>query len=312
MHELRHDPLRRGWVVVASERAQRSVDRAGAPCPFCPGNESETPMPTATVPGPEGWRLRAFPNRFPLVHDPASGPLPTASAEAVATGTHEVVVLSRRHDAAIADFTDDEAIEALRFLRSRVRALERHHRYVITFVNHGAGAGASRTHPHAQVVGLDVPFPVTAVEGEGLRRANPCPLCWHGRRQEDLIVARRGGATTWCPSWSSAPYELLVAPDDHRPRLSDRESELGPMAVLLRDSLVALREAADDPDYVVVAHSAPDASDAFHWHLHIWPRLQVLGGFELGTGLGVSTLPPEIAAMRLRAGLREADLAHSR
>ena len=304
MPELVRDPLRGEWVILAADRAQRPDDRPGDRCPFCPGHEEDTPPATATVPATGSWRLRAFPNRFPLVHDPRTGPVGDGvRCRAVATGSHEVVVLSAHHDVSFADLTDDEAVEALQFLRLRIRDAESRHSSVAAFVNHGTGAGASRAHPHAQIVGLDIALPVSVAEVAALRRLDPCPLCWHGRRQETLVVARSGASSAWCPAWSSAPFEMLIAPDHHRPRLTGAATDLADVAVLLRDGLHALRGAAGDPNYVVAIHSAPDGCDSFHWHVHVWPRLQVPGGFEQGSGLGVNTMPPPAAAENLRSSL---------
>jgi UDPglucose--hexose-1-phosphate uridylyltransferase len=37
-----------------------------------------------------------------------------------------------------------------------------------------------------------------------------------------------------------------------------------------------------------------------HWHIEVLPRLTVLAGLELGAGLYVNPLPPEIGAAALR------------
>ncbi|NLW07304.1 MAG: hypothetical protein GX039_04930 [Clostridia bacterium] len=51
MSELRFDPVRGSWVIIASERSRRPSDFKSPPyqgkgeinCPFCPGNEKGTP-----------------------------------------------------------------------------------------------------------------------------------------------------------------------------------------------------------------------------------------------------------------------------
>jgi UDPglucose--hexose-1-phosphate uridylyltransferase len=75
------------------------------------------------------------------------------------------------------------------------------------------------------------------------------------------------------------------------------------MAVLLRDALRAVDVVAGGPDVIVAIHSAPAGVRSFHWHVHVWPRLATAGGFELGSGLGVATVEPEVAAAELRAAL---------
>ena len=59
--------------------------------------------------------------------------------------------------------------------------------------------------------------------------------------------------------------------------------------------------------YNFFLHSLPRGDDgtahraSYHWHLEICPRTSIPTGFELGSGLFVSTVSPEEAAARLRA-----------
>jgi UDPglucose--hexose-1-phosphate uridylyltransferase len=59
--------------------------------------------------------------------------------------------------------------------------------------------------------------------------------------------------------------------------------------------------------YNFFLHSEPhgpeqaDCTASYHWHLEICPRTSIPTGFELGSGLFVSTISPEDAAARLRA-----------
>jgi UDPglucose--hexose-1-phosphate uridylyltransferase len=39
----------------------------------------------------------------------------------------------------------------------------------------------------------------------------------------------------------------------------------------------------------------------FHWHVHVLPKLTTQAGFELGTGVLINVVPPEQAALDLRA-----------
>ena len=85
VNEFRHNLVTDDWVVFSSARrgrprqvqpyAQRcnltSLPSHDATCPFCLGNEHETPEATLTVnyPGTDKWRLRVVPNKFPVVTD---------------------------------------------------------------------------------------------------------------------------------------------------------------------------------------------------------------------------------------------------
>src|SRR5687767_2114688 len=146
MPELREDELSGRWVLLAPGRAARphaftsaaATSAAEPGCPFCPGNEHETPPEvlrtgegSADTPG---WRVRVVPNLYPFVGGD--------DAEPGATGAHEVVILSPAHDQPIARLSDDDAVEVMTVMRDRAR----HHlaagrAYVQVAVNHGPAAG---------------------------------------------------------------------------------------------------------------------------------------------------------------------------
>ena len=48
-------------------------------------------------------------------------------------------------------------------------------------------------------------------------------------------------------------------------------------------------------------HTAPHqhAGD-YHWHVHVWPQVTTLAGFERGTGVMINVVSPEQAAETLR------------
>ncbi len=101
MSELRNDLVTGRVVLCAPGRAARphTVDPAPlgpatvAGCPFCPGNEHETPPEchrTGTGdPDAPGWRVRVVPNLYPIVGGADAGP--------GAGGAHEVAILDPAH-----------------------------------------------------------------------------------------------------------------------------------------------------------------------------------------------------------------------
>ncbi|MGI8793556.1 MAG: hypothetical protein ACR2H3_10315, partial [Acidimicrobiales bacterium] len=59
-----------------------------------------------------------------------------------------------------------------------------------------------------------------------------------------------------------------------------------------------------DVAYNIVFHSAPfRARGEFHWHVHLLPKVTTRAGFELGTGVLINVLAPEIAASQVRRGI---------
>src|SRR5262245_33869037 len=76
MSAYRHDPLHDRWVIIGDQRAVRPheyveqvVRKTGDPCPFCAGNEQQTPDAIATYRRPRAseWTVRVVPNKYPAV-----------------------------------------------------------------------------------------------------------------------------------------------------------------------------------------------------------------------------------------------------
>jgi UDPglucose--hexose-1-phosphate uridylyltransferase len=295
MSERRHDPLSGHDVIVAAGRAARptsfapaSPDTAGPQgCPFCPGHEAETPPEVARIgpgaPDTPGWRVRAFPNLYPIVD------------------THEVVVLSPDHQRSFAGLDDNEAVEVLTMLRDRVHThLQAGHVYSVAILNHLRAAGASLAHPHAQVFALDA-VPAAVDEALARVRAAGTDLVVDDAVHADLVVASDGQVTLWCPYAATAPYQLRLAHGRAGARFDEAADEvIADVAIALRDGLRRLRSVLGDAPYNVIVPTAPLGDAPFHWYVEVVPRLTVVAGFEQATGILVNTVPPDVSAHELR------------
>jgi UDPglucose--hexose-1-phosphate uridylyltransferase len=319
--ELRHDVLTGRLVLLAAARGARPVTFAASSsdaslettrpdrvCPFCPSHEHETPPELARIgsgePGSPGWRVRAFPNLFPIVGGDAPGP--------GATGAHEVVVLSPDHDATFAELDDDQAVDVLTVLRDRARAHRRAGRaHAQVLINQGRAAGASIEHPHAQVVALDFVPPAVTVAVDRFASAESDPVL---RDRADAVereqhVIGGGEVSAWCPTGSASPFETRIAAIGGGSRLEDStDGQVLGIALVLRDVVAALGRALAEPPhripYNVVVHNGPAIEDPpYHWWISVIPRVAVVAGFEIGTAVLVNTVEPREAAQRLRTEL---------
>jgi galactose-1-phosphate uridylyltransferase len=102
---------------------------------------------------------------------------------AAASGFHEVVIESIRHDGTLADCSLQELETILSVYQSRSRALagQQGVRAVTLFRNEGAAAGDSRDHPHAQILALPVVpgrlAQEVTVSVRHMRQRGVCPAC---------------------------------------------------------------------------------------------------------------------------------------
>ncbi|MGH9065573.1 MAG: galactose-1-phosphate uridylyltransferase [Acidimicrobiales bacterium] len=325
--QLRLDPLTGRWVVVSVERFDRpaaftprtlavQADRGG-PCPFCPGSEEATPPALETYGASGAWAVRVVPNLYPAFsgEEPmivtTKGPV---FSQAPASGIHEVLVLSPEHSAGWADLSADQTGLVMAAIRDRIDAHEHTPalRYSQAIVNAGREAGASIEHPHGQLLGMSfVPRELVDELAGFARFTGNCLLCTTIEAELDVghrVVEVTDDAVAFCPFWSGVPFEMMVAPRSHAAHLHHRPmEELEAVGRAVQSALGLLRDQLGDIAYNLVFHSAPyRASGTYHWHVHIWPKLTTLAGFELGTGVFINIVAPEQAAQEFRARVRAA------
>jgi UDPglucose--hexose-1-phosphate uridylyltransferase len=319
---MRLNPLTGRWVTIVAERARRPTDfaplveaeefYADGPCPFCPGNEEATRAPVETIESHGTWLMRVVPNLYPAFEGDAgfvvhhSGPV-HVSAEA--SGTHEVFVYTRDHDGGIHLLDDEDAARFMHALEHRLRdhAANPDIRYTQVIINHGRVAGASLAHPHAQILGLPfVPGGILDEERAFARFAGGCVICTTIEAElaaDERVVFGDDDVVCVAPFWSGVPYELLLMPRRHELHLQDADSSsLEAMGRAIRDAVAHLESALGNVAYNLGFHTAPhEHSGEYHWHVHLWPNLMTVAGFERGTGVLINVMPPEIAAETLRA-----------
>ncbi len=233
--------------------------------------------PAGRAPDSPGWRVRVVPNLYPAL---------TGSS-----GRNEVVVHSPRHVTSLADLAETEIGDVADAWRERATsARAAGFGYVHALLNEGRPAGGSLAHSHSQLVWLtDIP-PAVAGEDAGALAALLASEHAGGER----IVATADGLLSLCPRASRSPYEVLVAP--LRPEADAFTSPLlAPALALLADAARRLHAVEGRVPLNAWLHTGR------HWHLELVPRLTVAAGLELGAGIYVNPLPPEEAALRLRA-----------
>jgi UDPglucose--hexose-1-phosphate uridylyltransferase len=174
-------------------------------------------------------------------------------------------------------------------------------------INHGRAAGASIEHPHAQLVALDLMPPAVLKAVERFEAASRDLVVADLEDAGDALRVVEGPVAAWCPQASSAPYELriaLLAPGGRFDEADD--SDMDGVAAVAGNALGRLASVLGDVPYNLVVHTAGPGTSAgsFHWYIEVQTRINVVAGFEQGTGILVNTMPPELAAPQLRADRR--------
>jgi len=330
--ELRKDPITDRWVIIATDRAQRPSYFAREPveftpgriCPFCPGMETKTPPEVLAIrdggaPNQPGWSLRVVPNKLPLLG--IEGEL-NRQGEGMfdkmdGLGAHEVIIETSVHTENLASMPEKQVERVVWAFRERVLDLKKDKRlrYILLFKNYGAAAGATMEHPHSQLIALPVVPKRVQEEMDGAikyfgfkERCVFCDLIRQEMKDQTRVVSETDRFVVIEPWASRFPFETWILPRRHQSHFeSIDQKDLEGLAFVLRSTLRKLERVLEKPAYNFVIHTAPvqdAASDYFHWHIELMPKLTKLAGFEWGTGFYTNPTPPEESARFLRdAGL---------
>lgn len=329
-------------MIIATERAKRPMDfvrdkveiRGTGFCPFCYNNESKTPpeilayRPDGSAPNTPGWTLRVVANKFPALT--IEGSLHRQGEDLYdkmeGIGAHEVIIETPDHQKTMAKLSPREIEDVLWAFRDRILDLKKDNRfkYILIFKNHGEAAGASLEHTHSQLIALPV-VPKRAAEElagalEFFRLRDRCIYCdiisYETKAGGTRVVAENESFIAIAPFASRFPFELWILPKSHQSAFEQsKKDEYAHLSVILKDMLSRLDRALENPAYNYIIHSEPfssNASDYYHWHIEIMPKLTKMAGFEWGTGFYINPTPPEVSAKFLREAVMEEALAGQR
>src|SRR5580765_5928636 len=246
MPELPRDPVTGRWVIISTDRQKRPHDfhfeRATAMgrdrCPFCAGREAMTPSevlayrPGGGPPNTAGWEVRVVPNKFPALQ--VEGTLDREGDgmfdKMSGIGAHEVIIETPDHDRPLALQSEIEIERWLSDCRERILDLKRDFRlkYILVFKNHGAAAGATLEHPHAQLIALPIVPDFVREELEGARRHYAvkercvfCDIVHQELRDDRRVIQENTDAVAIAPYAPRFAFETWVLPKRHGARFEE-------------------------------------------------------------------------------------------
>ncbi len=306
-------------------------------CPFCRGNEERTPPEIKAYPDPKEWDIRIVPNLYPVLGDDEAKPNLALGLQQVIDGygRHEVIIDNPNHGICVHEMTQDHLKNLFTVYQQRMAELyasDKRLKYVLVFKNFGPAAGASIPHTHSQIIATpvvpeNVQNEVTFSKQYHAKHGQCvfCSLIDEALTYEATIYDRESGEirrkinvgqyvvergkkfVAIKPFASRYEWEIHILPLQHESDFLEATAEdLEDFANVLKRTMARLDKVVGGVQYNYFLHSAPhgdtfgDCSDSYHWHLEICPRTSIPTGFELGSGLFVSTVSPESAAQALR------------
>jgi UDPglucose--hexose-1-phosphate uridylyltransferase len=336
MPELRKDPVVGRWVIISTERAKRPSDfvmeeqkAVEKPCPFCEGNEQQTPPEILAIrepntkPNGPGWHVRVVPSIAPVLR--IEGNLDRRGHGMYdimnGIGAHEIVIETPGHISNLCDLTQEQIARMITAYCERIIDLQKDKRfkYVLLFKNYGviAGAGIVR-HSRSQLIATPV-TPQRVKEELTVAKTyydykERCLFCDIIKQEIDTgkrVVADMGGFLVYAPFASRFPFELAILPREHScDFFTLKKAQIESLAGVMKIVFCKLRKALNDPPFNFILHTAPFRTPRagywrsiefdYHWHLEVMPRLTKVAGFEWGSGFYINPTPPEEAANYLR------------
>jgi len=332
----RYNPLNGQWILVSPHRTKRPWQgrQESAPpeqrpehdpgCYLCPGNER-----AGGAKNPEYESTFVFTNDFaallPEVPEEELAPYPLLRAQGL-QGTCRVLCFSPRHDLSLAEMGVDEIRRVVDLWGAQVEELGRQYRWVQVFENKGEIMGCSNPHPHGQIWAQsalpDEPAREDAQQRAYLKeRGTPLLVEYAGleaERQERIVVENEHWLAV-VPYWALWPFETLLLPRRHVPRLPDLgEEEREALAGVLKRLLVQYDNLFETSfPYSMGWHGAPNGGEeGGHWqvHAHFFPPLlrsatvkKFMVGYEM-----LAEPQRDLTAEQAAARLRELSEVHYR
>lgn len=314
MKELRRDWINDDKVILAKDRSKRPMDKVSCDeesksskeyereCPFCRGNEGYTPSETFKIEGKGGWDVRSTDNKYPIVDD--------LSIEVY--GFHEVMIDTYRHNGSFYDMSINEFINLFIMYKDRYSKFIKEEKveYVSIFKNFLRKAGASLEHPHSQIISIsllppDIEKEISVAE-KYYNINNRCIYMdtidseiKYGKR----VVNNSDKFLVVIPYASRYSGEVRLIFKEKIKFEDIDQNDIKELAIIFNKLFKQLYEVNGYCPFNLYIHTHPvneNCIDYYNVHIHIVPRRYSYGGFELGTGIYVSSLNPEEFAKKIK------------
>jgi UDPglucose--hexose-1-phosphate uridylyltransferase len=193
---------------------------------------------------------------------------------------HEVIIHTPNHHKSFGEIPLAQTELILQTYINRFKQYEKEGQVYI-FHNREKGAGESLPHPHSQLavlpfeVDLDIPRLATPMEMETAAKEQTFKETNH------FVI--------FCPKTSQWPDEVWIAPKERGNLFSSlKDNQISDLAFTL-SRLIQILDLRHGSDFPFNFYIYPGGD----WYLRIIPRVKVLGGFEIGTGIFVNTQEPK-------------------
>lgn len=327
MHsQLRQDLVSGDWIVVAPDRARRPHQAVKKPerrkkapkagCPFENPQKSGHEKPILIYGDLKNWQIQVVENKYPILTHKNVCPVPLKLGPYLVqeAGGHHDLIITRDHDKNFPALSKNEARQLFEAFRDRYLTLlnDKCLAYILILHNWGPRAGASVYHPHYQMIATSIipPDVMHSLRGseqyfKKYKKCVHCAMIDFEKKEKKRIVFENGGFVAFAPWFSKNAFEVRIFPKKHSPYFENTlDVDIDQAVDALRSVLKKLKKNLKDPDYNFFIHTATikekERYKIYHWHIEVIPKTNINAGFELGTGIEINEMDPDMAAKLLR------------
>lgn len=300
--EIRKAYLLNKYVIITPGRAKRprdvkeeTITKKTGFCPFCPENIDNKNV-VDKISAKKKWQSLSVKNIFPAV----------TLKNKKAYGSQEVIIENPTHNKEMANLslTDLEIVLKMYAKRTKDLAKNKNINYILCFKNQGSKAGASLAHSHSQVFATKITPPDLLEEAKLTQdykiKKGTCAYCdiikKEAKSKRKIYSDKYFIAFT--PFASEYHYEAWVFPKRHLDNIGLlKGDEFKSLAKTLHLILKKLQKI--NLSFNFFLHNVISDNDQ-HFYIKIQPRDSVWAGVELGSGLVINSISPEIAAKYYR------------
>ncbi len=335
MSEIRYDPLKNSYSVVANERRRRVEDFTiknnndihdyASFCPFCGDDATKLyEIYRMNEEGSSNWATKVVPNKYPLFGIKGNV---TRTGEGYydcinGIGAHEIIIDSNRHGDLLTAYTHKEIANLFIAYKYRILDLMNDTRlkYFVGIKNIGRGAGALINHPHSQLIAMPLiprkikDILVIASEHYGKKcRCLTCDILEQEYKSGARVVSENHDFIALVP-YSSSAFEVTIYPKYHSASYEHISDNVIPqLAELVRDIFIRYDILLDTPAVSMALRTAPPTANresdnnpfknvdkAYHWSVELKPVITCYSAFEQITGIDVNPVTPEESCRYLK------------
>lgn len=314
MKELGYDTLNKSKVIIARERVNRPLDKIddniedgeySETCPFCRGNESSISGETYSINEDNKWVVKSVKNRYPIIDDNKLNEI---------KGEHDVIIDTYKHNGNFYNMNTEQFYNLLLMYKERYCAFKSDEsiKYICLFKNYLRQAGASLMHSHSQIISL--PFIPPDLENEyevceefykNMGKNMYKHIITKEIENKNRVIHNSTNFLVFVPEVCRFTGDTVIVLKENTYFHNLDEEILRELSIILKKIFEKLYIEYGNCPFNLYLHTHPvntedDYIDKYNVHIHIVPRRFNFGGFELSTGIYVSSVKSEDIAQKLK------------